>query len=323
MIVLAALVSGYLLDLAFGDPRWMPAPVVYMGKLISALEHPLRRLFPATKAGEHAAGAVLAVVLCSVSFLVPFALLALAALVHPVLVYVLQTLWCYQVLATRSLRDESMKVHAALARADLPTARTAVSMIVGRDTDVLDETGVAKAAVETVAENTADGMVAPMLYFALGGAPLALMYKAINTMDSMVAYKNDAYRYYGTVPAHLDDVANWLPARLAALLMICASALCRMDASGAWRIWRRDRFNHASPNSAQTESVCAGALDIELAGDAVYFGKKVEKKTIGDAARAVEIEDIRRANLLLYATSALSLVLCGAIRLAMIGAFHV
>ena len=200
-----------------------------------------------------------------------------------------------------------MKVYEALKKDDLEGARYAVSMIVGRDTQVLDATGVAKAAVETVAENTSDGVIAPLIYLAIGGPILGFMYKAINTMDSMVGYKNDKYMYFGRCAAKLDDVVNYIPARISALLMIAASFLPgkAYDGKGAWRIWRRDRRKHASPNSAQTEAVCAGSLGVQLAGDASYFGKIVKKPTIGDALRPVEYEDIKRANGLLYRTAIL------------------
>ena len=180
-------------------------------------------------------------------------------------------------------------------------------MIVGRDTEHLTEEGVAKAAIETVAENTSDGVIAPMLYTALGGPVLGFLYKAVNTMDSMVGYKNDKYMYFGRCAAKLDDVVNYIPARISALLMIAVSFLPgkAYDGKGAWRIWRRDRRKHASPNSAQTEAVCAGSLGVQLAGDASYFGKIVKKPTIGDAHRPVEYEDIKRANGLLYRTAIL------------------
>ena len=200
-----------------------------------------------------------------------------------------------------------MKVYRELKKDDLEAARYAVSMIVGRDTQVLDATGVAKAAVETVAENTSDGVIAPLIYLAIGGPILGFMYKAINTMDSMVGYKNDKYMYFGRCAAKLDDVVNYIPARISALLMIAVSFLPgkAYDGKGAWRIWRRDRRKHASPNSAQTEAVCAGSLGVQLAGDASYFGKIVKKPTIGDALRPVEYEDIKRANGLLYRTAIL------------------
>ena len=216
---------------------------------------------------------------------------------------------CWQLLATKSLKTESMKVYKRLRKHDLPGSRKAVSMIVGRDTNVLDEAGVTKAAVETVAENTSDGVIAPMFYMAIGGAFLGWMYKSINTMDSMVAYKNDRYRYFGRIPAYLDDVANYIPARLAGLLMIVASFLIHLDGAHAWQIFQRDRYNHASPNSAQTEAVMAGALDVQLAGDAWYFGELHKKKTIGDDIRPIEPKDIVRANKLLYATAGISMAI--------------
>ena len=207
-----------------------------------------------------------------------------------------------------------MKVYDRLKEKDLPGARRAVSMIVGRDTAHLDEAGVTKAAVETVAENTSDGVIAPMFYLMIGGPAAGWIYKAVNTMDSMVGYKNERYRFFGTAAARLDDILNYLPSRLSALLMIAAGALLKLDARGAYRIWRRDRRNHASPNSAQTESVMAGALNLQLAGDAFYFGKLTKKKTIGDDIRRIAPEDIPRANRLMLTASVLGLLLMGVLR---------
>lgn len=228
----------------------------------------------------------------------------------------LETFWCYQLLATRSLRDESMKVYDRLVNGTIEEARYAVSMIVGRDTKELTENGVTKAAVETVAENCSDGVIAPMIYMAIGGAPLMFLYKGINTMDSMLGYKNDKYLYFGRCSAKLDDVANYLPARISGWLMVAASFICGMDGRQAARIYRRDRRNHASPNSAQTEAAMAGALDVQLAGNAYYFGKLYEKPTIGDPIRAVEPEDIRRSNRLMYGTAILGILICLLIRIA-------
>lgn len=318
MKILLALAIGFVLDLIFGDPRGFPHPVVLMGRLISAGEELLRRLFPKTARGEFWAGLCLVILVCLASFGLPFGLLFLADLVHPLLALALQAFWAYQILATKSLRQESMKVFAALSRGDLAGARRAVSYIVGRDTDSLDEAGVSKAAVETVAENTADGVVAPMLFFALGGAPLAMLYKAINTMDSMLGYRNDRYRHFGTAAARLDDAANLLPARISAILMLLASAFLGLDAKNAWSIWRRDRYNHKSPNSAQTESVAAGALGVQLAGSAYYFGVLHEKPTIGDPLREIRPQDIPAMNRLMVCTSVLCLLLCEALRLAVI-----
>ena len=200
-----------------------------------------------------------------------------------------------------------MRVYERLKQGDLTGARQAVSRIVGRDTEALTAEEVAKAAVETVAENFSDGVAAPLFYMLLGGAPLALAYKAVNTMDSMVGYKNERYLYFGRAAAKLDDAANWVPSRLAALCWIGSAFLTGQDGRGAWRIWRRDRRRHASPNSAQTESACAGALGVQLAGPASYFGKAVDKPAIGDPGRTVEPEDIARANRMLYAAGGLAL----------------
>ncbi len=313
MTVVYAALCGFVIDLLLGDPAWMPHPVVFMGRCISALEKLLRRIFPKTPKGELAVGVILAAVL-------PLGTLAFTGLcvwglglVHPVLGFALQVLWCWQALAAKGLRQESENVRRALDTGTLDDARKAVSRIVGRDTAALSREGVIRAAVETVAENFSDGVVAPMFWMLLGGAPLALAYKAVNTMDSMVGYKNDRYLYFGRAAAKLDDAANWLPSRLAALLLVAAAPLTGQNAKRAFAIWRRDRRKHASPNSAQTESAMAGALGVQLAGPASYFGKVHQKPWIGDDTRPIEPQDITRAGRMLYAGSALALVLfCGA-----------
>lgn len=313
--ILYAVLAGFAVDLRAGDPHWLYHPVRLIGLLISSLEKLLRRVFPSGKKGERAAGACLAFCTALLTGLVVYGLLYAAGKggrVPYVLVSILLNYWLF---AARSLRDESMKVYEKLKEKDLPGARRAVSMIVGRDTDRLDEAGTAKAAVETVAENTSDGVIAPMFYLMIGGPAAGWIYKAVNTMDSMVGYKNERYRWFGTAAARLDDILNYLPSRISALLMIAASAALRMNTRGAYRIWRRDRRNHASPNSAQTESVMAGALDLQLAGDAYYFGRLVKKKTIGDDIRQIVPEDIPRANRLMLAASLLGLILMGAVRL--------
>jgi adenosylcobinamide-phosphate synthase len=221
---------------------------------------------------------------------------------------------CYFLLATKSLKDESMKVHKALKTGDIEKSRYAVSMIVGRDTKNLTEQGVTKAAVETVAENTSDGILAPMLFMAIGGPVLGFFYKSVNTMDSMVGYIEEPYTHFGTFPAKMDDVLNYIPARISAFLMIFASIFVGMDTKNAWKMYFRDRYNHASPNSAHTEAVMAGALDVQLAGDAYYFGVLHKKKTIGDDIRPIEIDDIKRANKLLYASAIVSILVFLAIR---------
>ena len=299
------LLIGFGIDCVLGDPHSLPHPVVLIGKTISALECVLRRIFAKTPRGERAAGAVLWLIVAFLAAAVPALLLCLCGRVSPWLRLAVESVMCWQILAAKSLRDESMKVYHELEHGSIESARRAVSMIVGRDTAALDDAGVTRAAVETVAENTSDGVVAPLLYLAIGGAPLGFFYKAVNTMDSMLGYKNDKYMYFGRFAARLDDVVNFIPARISAYLMIAAAFIGgrQFDGKNAYRIFKRDRFNHASPNSAQTESVCAGALRVQLAGDAVYFGKLVKKKYIGDGLREIEYEDIKRANRLMYITA--------------------
>ena len=307
---LFALLIGFGIDLLVGDPHSIPHPVVGIGKLISFLEKGLRRLFPKTGGGEIAAGGVLWVLVAVICTVLPAGILFLCHRISPWLRLTVESLMCWQILATKSLKDESMKVYMALESGDLEESRHAVSMIVGRDTARLDDAGVTRAAVETVAENTSDGVVAPMLFLALGGAPLGFFYKAVNTMDSMLGYVEPPYKNIGLVPAKMDDLANFIPSRLSALLMIAAGFLLGLDGKNGWRIFRRDRFNHASPNSAQTESVCAGLLGVRLAGDAWYHGVLHKKKYIGDASREITHRDILLACRLLYLTAFLTLLLC-------------
>ena len=307
MMTVWAVLGGFVLDALFGDPAWLPHPVVYMGKAISKLEKFLRPRLPKTPQGELLGGAIVAFCLPVGTFLLTGLVCWGAARLHPLLGLAVQMFWCGQALAARGLVQESTNVYKELKKPDLPGARKAVSRIVGRDTAELTAEGVTKAAVETVAENASDGVIAPLLYMLIGGAPLALTYKAINTMDSMLGYKNEKYLYFGRVPAKLDDAANYLPSRLAALLWVAAAAFTHNDAKGAWKIWRRDRRRHASPNSAQTESACAGALGVQLAGPAYYFGEYYAKPTIGDALRPIEPEDILRANQMMYVASSFAL----------------
>ena len=307
MMTVWAVLGGFVLDALFGDPAWLPHPVVYMGKAISKLEKFLRPRLSKTPQGELLGGAIVAFCLPVGTFLLTGLVCWGAARLHPLLGLAVQMFWCGQALAARGLVQESTNVYKELKKPDLPGARKAVSRIVGRDTAELTAEGVTKAAVETVAENASDGVIAPLLYMLIGGAPLALTYKAINTMDSMLGYKNEKYLYFGRVPAKLDDVANYIPSRLAGLLWVAAAAFTHNDAKGAWKIWRRDRRNHASPNSAQTESACAGALGVQLAGPAYYFGQYYPKLNIGDALRPIEPEDILRANRMMYVASSFAL----------------
>ena len=315
----AALLLGFFIDLLLGDPRWLYHPVRIIGNSISFLEKRLRKWFPKTQKGERRAGALLVLLICMGSGLIPFCLLYTGYKIHVLLGFALETFFCYQMLATRSLKDESMRVYRELEKKDLPKARYAVSMIVGRDTAELTEEGVTKATVETIAENTSDGIIAPLFYMAIGGPALMFLYKGINTMDSMVGYKNEKYLNFGRYAAKLDDIANYIPARISAWLMIAGAYMAGMDGKNAKKIFKRDRYKHASPNSAQTEAVMAGTLDIQLAGNAYYFGKLYEKPAIGDRLREVEDRDICRANRLLYISAALGTFVFAGIRLLAVG----
>lgn len=315
---LIALILGFFIDVILGDPHGFPHPVIFIGKLISKTEKLVRSLFPQTTRGENLAGGVLWVIVVTVSTLIPMGLLCLAELISPLLALGVETVMCWQILATKSLRDESMKVYYALESGDLEKSRYAVSMIVGRDTRELDDAAITRATVETVAENTSDGIIAPMLFLAIGGAPLGFFYKVVNTMDSMLGYVEMPYKNIGLIPAKMDDVMNYIPARLSALLMLAAGWLMKLDVKNGWKIFIRDRYNHASPNSAQTESVCAGLLGLRLAGDAWYHGVLHKKKYIGDALREITHEDIPSACRLLYVTAVLSLALFSAIKLMLL-----
>lgn len=298
---------GFLLDLLVGDPHELPHPVRLIGWLISKMEERLNK-------GKYRVlkGIVLVFAVLLLTAMTVTLILTAAYLLHLVCGIVIESVMTCQALALKALKDESMKVYDRLQNGTMEEARYAVSMIVGRDTECLDRQGIIKAAVETVAENTSDGVIAPMLYLAIGGPVLGFIYKAINTMDSMIGYKNERYLLFGKAAAKLDDAANFLPSRICAVLMIAVSFMGGNDYSGnqAYRIYRRDRRKHASPNSAQTEAVCAGVLGVQLAGDASYFGKIVKKELIGDAIREVEIEDIPRVNRLLYKTAISCVLIC-------------
>ena len=304
---------GFLLDLLLGDPYWLPHPIRLIGSLISGLE---KKLLGGRTEKDHKKelkkGVLLVFLVLFITFSVSVILIVATYNIHPYLGVLVETIMTYQILATKCLKVEIMKVYHCLQTEGLEAARKAVSMIVDRDTSVLDEEAVAKATIETVAENTSDGVIAPMLYTALGGPIFGFFYKAVNTMDSMVGYKNEKYLYFGRAAAKLDDLVKYIPARISAYLMICAAFIGGKSFNGrqAYKIYKRDNRKHASPNSAQTESVCAGALGIRLAGDACYFGKIVKKPFIGDALRSVEYEDIKRVNKLMYMTSGLCEMIC-------------
>ncbi|MFT9055245.1 MAG: adenosylcobinamide-phosphate synthase CbiB [Ethanoligenens sp.] len=314
MTVLFAIIAGFLLDCIFGDPHALPHPVRLMGLLVTGGEKVLRKISCKTPQSRLVCGVLLTLVVVLLSFAVPFFILFVLARMNFYLALAVQSFMCYQIIAAKSLRVESMKVSAELERVSLVSARQKLSWIVGRDTQNLDEAHIIRAAVETVAENTSDGVTAPLLYLLIGGAPLGFLYKAVNTLDSMIGYKNEKYLHFGRFAARLDDVFNFVPARLTGILMAPAAALIGLDGRGAFRIFRRDRKKHHSPNSACTEAACAGALGIQLGGDSTYFGKLVKKPTIGDDHRPVEVEDIRRANRLMYVTTVLFLIIGGGLR---------
>lgn len=306
-----AFIAGFVLDLLIGDPHFIPHPVRLIGSLISFCDKRLN-----CDAGynisekklnliKYKRGMLLAFTVIFATFAMSVIIIVAAYSINLYAGVIAEAVMTWQILATKCLRVEGMRVYDALRTDGIDAGRRAVSMIVGRDTSVLDAAGVTRAAVETIAENTSDGVIAPMLYTAIGGPVLGFVYKAVNTMDSMLGYKNDKYMYFGRFAAKLDDVVNFIPARISAYLMIAAAFIGgrQFDGKNAYRIFKRDRFNHASPNSAQTESVCAGALRVQLAGDAVYFGKLVKKKYIGDGLREIEYEDIKRANRLMYITA--------------------
>lgn len=308
MVLLTAIILGFILDFIFGDPRWLPHPICFIGKLISITEKAVRRFCGEKSEGLLMGGFVLVVIVLTVTFAVPYFILTLAEMYSPVLAFAVETFMFYQIFAMRSLKEASLQVYDALKSGDLQEARKKLSWIVGRDTAELTDEEVAKAAVETVAENTSDGVIAPLFFMFIGGAPLAFLYKAINTMDSMVGYKNDKYLYFGRCAAKLDDAANFIPARISGLLMVAAAYFLNMDASGSWRIFKRDRRHHLSPNSAMTESAAAGALGIKLGGGLFYFGKWVPKDTIGDEVKKTDAEDIIKMNGLMYMTCILSIL---------------
>ena len=305
-----ALLLGFSLDWVIGDPHGWPHIVILYGKLISFLEKKLYGRMDKFKGGM-----VLWFCVVLASGLGSWIILLLAWKIHPAVYIIIGTLLCWQCLAAKSLIVESKRVYSELKDKGLEAGRTAVSWIVGRDTNVLDEAGVVKAAVETVAENTSDGETAPMFYMMLFGPVGGCVYKAVNTMDSMIGYVSERYEHFGTFAAKADDVFNFIPARLSALLMILAADLAGFDAKAARRVWKRDRRKHASPNSAQTESVMAGALGIRLAGDAVYGGVVHKKEYIGDDTRPVEAEDIYRSHRVLMFTSYLALIGACAVRM--------
>lgn len=312
IILALPLLCGFVLDMMIGDPYWLPHPVRAVGRLISRLEKIARN---EKNHGLTFNGILLGISVTAITASIALAVLLIGYYVNFWLGFLVESVMCCYLTASKCLTVESKKVKKALENGDVEAARKAVSMIVGRDTSVLDGYGIARAAVETVAENTSDGVTAPLMYIGLFGAAGGFFYKAVNTMDSMIGYKNERYRKLGKFAAGLDDVMNFIPSRFTALIMIFSAFILRMDWRGAFRIWKRDRRKHASPNSAQTESAAAGALGLRLAGDAYYFGELHKKPFIGDQIREIEPQDITRVNRLMYLTSAITALIFFGVRI--------
>lgn len=304
---------GYLLDLIFGDPYWIPHPIRFIGKGISKFEGFLRRFF---QQGNklRLGGVILAIGIIASTYLITFATLALLKSLNLSLAKAVEAFMIFQILATKSLAKESRKVYQPLKERNLQEARKFLSYIVGRDTASLQQDEITRATVETVAENISDGIIAPLLYIFIGGAPLGMAYKAINTLDSMVGYKNDKYRYFGWASAKIDDIANFIPARLTGILITLSTLFLRYDTKNSVKVLQRDRKNHSSPNAGYPEAAVAGALGIQLGGTNIYFGKPVFKPTIGNKLRNIEIEDINRTIRIMYVTSFLGVCFFGLVK---------
>lgn len=299
------LIIAVLVDFIIGDPPAWPHPVRVMGNLIAYEDKLVRKIFK-SKRGLVFGGFLIVFINITLAFSVPYLILKLLKpyfyLYHIVNIYLL-----YTCIAAKCLKDEAMKIYKALGRG-IDEARYALSFIVGRDTKELNEGEITRAAVETVAENTADGIIAPILYAILGGSPLAMVYKMVNTMDSMLGYMNIKYRYIGFFPAKIDDVFNYIPARLTGFLMIL-SGVFKFNVKNGFMVMIRDRRNHKSPNCAYPEGATAGLLEIQLGGTNVYFGERVEKPTIGDRIRELEKDDIKRAIEIMYRAEILLIIL--------------
>ncbi|MGQ9631187.1 MAG: adenosylcobinamide-phosphate synthase CbiB [bacterium] len=310
------LFAAYALDLLLGDPRGYPHPVVIIGRIIRFFERTLRK-WASTPRGEFIAGVFLVATIVPLAWGATAGAISLADLISPLAGKILSVLIAYTTLATRDLHREASAVAQALKKDDIDVARRALSMIVGRDTERLDPNGMTRALVETIAENTSDGIVAPILYLSLGGPPLAMAYKAVNTLDSMVGYKNERYIHFGRASAKVDDLANYIPARITGALMVIAALLWRMDWRRAWKTLLRDGRKHESPNSGLPEAAAAGALGVQLGGPNYYEGILHIRPTVGDPIGELSLDSYKGAVKLMYTVSLLSLALGAAISLAL------
>ena len=298
---------GYIIDLIIGDPYSFPHPVIYIGKLIKCLENNIRKVFKKEKYLKFV-GFILWFITVGLTYVLTYLIIKLSKF-NSITFLIVNSFIIYTTLATKCLKDEAIKIYDILKSGDIYESRKQLSYIVGRDTNSLNEAEIIRATVETVAENTVDGIISPMFYAFIGGAPLAMTYKAINTLDSMVGYKNDKYINLGFASAKIDDIANYIPARICIIFMTIASLILRFNYKNCFKISIRDRKNHKSPNCAYPEGAVAGALGIQLGGTNIYFGKPVYKPTIGDKYREIEIEDIKKTNKIMYLSSILSLII--------------
>lgn len=314
---LLSIYTGYALDLIIGDPYSFPHPVRFIGKLISFVEKQIRKITSSDK-GLKIAGFFLWLIVVGVTLVSTSIVLGLFKF-NKIAYFLVNAILIYTTLATKCLKDEAVKIYNVLKIGDLEKSRIQLSYIVGRDTTNLSEKEIVRATVETVAENTVDGIIAPLFYGFIGGAPLAMTYKAINTLDSTVGYKNDKYYYLGYASAKIDDIANYIPARLGVILLSLGSLFIGFNFKDALKIGIRHRKNHKSPNCAFSEGAVAGALGIQLGGTNIYFGKPVYKPTIGDKKREIEIEDIIRTNKIMYSSSIISVIIFTALYYLVIG----
>lgn len=302
-----ALTLGYLLDLLFADPRWLYHPVRVIGLLINFLEKTLRN--PENKKHDKAKGFVLLIVVILLSYLIPYLILLFCSRISPILAIGIETIMVFQIMATKSLKTEVMKVYRKIKENDIDGARKFISYLVSRDTESLSFSDISKAAVETVSENIVDGVISPLFFLIIGGAPLGFLFKGVSTLDSMVGYKNDKYYDFGYASAKMDDILNYVPARITGFLIVAVAFLLGYDYKASYRILMRDKRNHSSPNSAWSEAPVAGALGIQFGGKVPYFGKMFEKATIGDNIKMVDGEDIIKVNRILYLSSISAMVI--------------
>ena len=303
----AVFLGAYIIDIIIGDPRWFPHPVVIIGKAVRFLEGKIRRT---SLIGRKKGGIILCFAVVIPVYFITWGIVEGCFFINSLFGMIVTALLAFLTLATRSLYDESKVVLTALNRGNIEEARKNLSMIVGRDTENLDEQGICRAVIETVSENLSDGIVAPMFYLALGGVPLAMAYKAVNTLDSMVGYKNERYAEIGWFSAKMDDMANWIPARLTGFIIVAVSFILRLNLRDSWKIMRRDGRNHSSPNSGISEAAVAGSLGIQLGGENRYFGEIVRKPTIGDAAKKIDRSDVKKAWVIMFFSSFLMAAVC-------------